>query len=271
MRLSYRNLLFFCIIALTQIVYGQAESYDKVVLLDGEEKIGKVTEIADDYIKFIHKGESLTYTINKAKINKVQFSSGRIEFFSNHAEPSGSDSLHTDALQAHQNIIAVLPFIYIQEGGSKDQKMGSKVQSDCYSVLKRYASQFELQDPLFTNAQLLKHNITEETIAAFTPGEIANILNTEYIIYGTVTVNGKGAKTGSSSYSTGKTKGNKFSDYLSSSSSTTPIFSTSVDIKIYTDLGQNIFSQSHESFWQTEDAYSITLQYLVKRSPLYRK
>lgn len=159
----------------------------------------------------------------------------------------------------------------IKQGGSRDQKLGIKIQSDCYNVLKKYADQFLLQDPITTNALLIKHNISEESIMGFTPSELTNILDAEYIIYGNVTVNDKGSTSGNANYATGKSKGNKYTGILFGSSSTTRLFTTTVDMKIYTDLGQNIFGQSHESFWQTENAYEVTLQYLIKRTPLYRK
>jgi hypothetical protein len=256
---------------LSYAAIGQDVSFDKLVLTNGEEKIGQVTEIGDTYVKFVHKGETLIYTLKKEKISKIQFASGRIEFFEEAELSASQRSDSTSALQSHHNIVAVLPFTYIGQGGSRDQKLGIKIQSDCYNVLKKYADQFILQDPITTNALLIKHNINEENIMGFTPSELTNILNAEYIIYGNVTVNDKGSKSGNANYATGKNKGNKYTGILLGTSSTTRLFTTTVDMKIYTDLGQNIFGQSHESFWQTENAYEVTLQYLIKRTPLYRK
>ena len=264
-------LLISCIFILNLVsidTLAQGDAADKVVMLNGEEKIGQVTEIGDNYVKFIHKGESLTYTLKRETINKIQFASGRIEFITE-SVPNANDGSIT--VQSHHNIIAILPFSYIGQGGTRDQKLELKVQSDCYNVLKKNADQFILQDPITTNALLVKNNINESSIMGFTPIELATLLNVEYVIYGTVTVNQKGSTTGSGSYYSGKDKGNKNSGIILGTSSTTVQFSTTVDMKIYTDQGQNIFAQSHDSFWQTENAYEITLQYLIKRSPLYRK
>ncbi|GEM_PF-3654293 len=63
-----------------------------------------------------------------------------------------SDS--TSTLHPHHNVISVLPFVYIEQGGSGDEKMSTKIQSDCFSVLKKYADQFVLQDPITTNNYL---------------------------------------------------------------------------------------------------------------------
>jgi hypothetical protein len=261
-------ILLVLVIDLTNSAYAQNPPADKMVMITGEEKLGKVTEIGDTYVKFIHANETLVYTLQKKDINKIQFSSGRVEFITE-AKPAGEEG--GTGLQAHHNLVAVIPFTYIQRGGSRDEKLGLKVQSDCYNVLKKYASQFTLQDPMTTNALLVKNNITSESIIGFTPIELAHILGVEYIILGTVTVNEKGVTTSSGSYYEEKNKGKKSTGIILGSSSTTVEFSTAVDMKIYSDQGQNIFAQSHDSFWQTEDAYQITLQYLIKRSPLYNK
>ena len=55
------------------------------------------------------------------------------------------------------------------------------------------------------------------------------------------------------------------------SSSTTQNYKTTITMSIYNDKGDNIFSKDHESFWETEDAYKITLNFLAKRTPIYTK
>jgi len=42
-------------------------------------------------------------------------------------------------------------------------------------------------------------------------------------------------------------------------------------MNIYTDKDTNIFTKDHSSFWSSNDAYKTTLQYLLKRTPLYKK
>ncbi|MDZ7645688.1 MAG: hypothetical protein U5K54_00115 [Cytophagales bacterium] len=77
-------------------------------------------------------------------------------------------------------------------------------------------------------------------------------------------------KSGGNYFST-KNSGKKTTGFVSGASTTTETFSTIVEMKIYMDNGQNIFAQSHQSFWNVEDAYTVTLTYLLKRSPLYKK
>jgi len=272
-----RKYLKFIIIPLMIIsinsmnVFSQDNGLDKIVMLDGEERVGNVTAISDEEIKFKYKGENLEYSISSSQINKIQFASGRIQVVNNTNTSKSDGSDANGKMQDHHNKVAVLPFSYIGQGGTRDEKMGKKVQSECYNLLLKNASQFNIQDPITTNANMIKHGIREDNIEGFTPGELANILECEYIVIGTVTLNTEGAYSGGGTYYSQKTSGNKTSGYTGGGSTTKTDYGTDVDLKIYSDQGLNIFSKSHTSVWSSEDAYKITLQYLIKRCPLYRK
>ena len=255
-----------------QSSHAQDNSYDQITFLNGNEAIGKVTEIGTNELKFIHKGETLVYSFKKDEISKIQFASGRIKFFAEaKSDSTNVQKSSQSSLQSHHNSLAVLPFSYIGLSGSRDDKMALKAQSDCYNYFKQSASQIAVQDPVTTTALLIKHNIDEKNIAGFLPAELAHILGVEYIVMGTITINKKGSVTTGGNVNSGKSKGNKYTGYTVGSSSTTNEFSTNVDMKIYSDDGNNIFAQSHNSFWSSENAYMSTLQYLIKRTPLYRK
>jgi hypothetical protein len=260
---------FLVCFLVAQFGFAQTPPADKVVMLSGEEKIGKVTEIGDTFIKFVHSGETLTYTLKKSDINKIQFASGRIEFITQ-AAPSATDAA-SNGMQDHHNVVAILPFTYIGSGGSRDEKMSIKAQGDCFNILKKESTQLILQDPITTNALLIKGGVTGANITGFTPNDLAQLLGAEYVIYCTVTINQRGSTTTGTNYFNAKTNGNKTSGFGLGSSSSTANFNTNVDMKIYTDQGQNVFAQSHNSFWPTENAYESTLKYLIKRTPLYHK
>ena len=265
-------LFFFMLIFSTAI--AQEEQYDKVVKINGEEMIGKVTEINDDAIKFIYKGESLSYTVKKTEINKIQFASGRVQFFTaapNAPEESTAASKPDNSVQSHHNIVAVLPFDYMNSGGTRDEKMGLKVQSDCYTFLRKKAALFNIQDPMTTNAILVKNNLSLDNFVGLTPQEMANLLGVEYVVYGTVVITQTSVTSTSSNSYSSKSNGNRYNSTNFGSSSSTANFNTNVDLKIYNDHGQNVYADTHDSFWPSENAYEITLQYLIKRTPLYSK
>jgi len=257
---------------LSETLYAQDTTYDQIIFLNGNEAIGQVTEIRNDDLKFVHKGETLVYTFKKDDINKVQFASGRIEFFTElKVDSAAMQNADQPSLQAHHTSIAVLPFSYIGLGGSRDEKMALKAQSDCYNYFKESSEQLAVQDPVTTNALLIKHNIDEKNIAGYLPAELAHILGVEYIVMALITIDQKGSRTTGGSVNSGKNNGNKYLGYVLGGSSTSNEFSTAVDMKIYDDEGNNIFAKSHHSFFPNEDAYLVTLQYLIKRTPLYRK
>lgn len=248
-------------------VFAQ-EAYDKVVMLNGEEHTGKVTEMNAADIKFIYKGETLNYTFNKSEIHKIQFASGRIQIINKVQE---SNAAPDKGLQSHHNVIAVLPFAVIKSGGPSDNNMENKIQSDCYNVLLEMAKDYTVQDPVKTNAVLIKHNITRETIAGYTPEELTHILEVEYVVMGTVDVMKKGSRTTFINNAQNKREKNKKISFSTSSAYSSEQFQTQVDMKIYSDNGQNIYAKSHIAFWQVENAYVSTLRYLLKRSPFYHK
>jgi len=263
--------IFVLVAGFTATVSAQS-SVDIITKLNGEEMKGKVTAIEGDEVKFVYEGETLTYSVKKADINKIQFASGRTQVF-NEVSTAQAAAPDQGGMDIQRNLVAVLPFSYIGEGGAKDEKLSKKVQSDCYNLLLKFAPRFTLQDPLKTNAYLARQGIDHSNIDGFLPEELCQILGAEYVVVGSILVDYKGTTNyGSTSTETKKNdEKNKKSTYSSSSSSSTEQFETQVDVKIYTSDGQNISSQARRSFWQTEDAYQATLQYLIKRSPLYSK
>ena len=274
-----KRILIYLLIAMAtvgvsnQFAFAQSESTDVVTLLNGNEMKGKVTDTTNDAITFIHQDETLTYTVKKDEINKIQFASGRIEIINDMKESEAVQGYSSTMLPIQRNLVAVLPFSYIGQGGEKDEKLSKKVQSDCYNLLLEQAPRFSIQDPMKTNALLARQGIDESNIEGFLPDELAHIFGSEYVVIGSVLVDYKGTMNSGSSNTTSEKKnnGNKKTTYSSDTSSSTEQFQTQVDLKIYTDDGRNISSKSKTSLWQKENAYQITLKYLIKRCPLYSK
>jgi hypothetical protein len=271
-----RILALFVGVCIVIHVFAQNEkSYDVILKLNGEEHIGTVTEIGDDVIKFVHKGESLGYSFKKADLMKITFASGRIEIINNAPEIKDGEPSE-NGMEAHHNKIAILPFIYLIDKRDAGDEMSYKVQTECYSFLGNHIGEFSLQDPVTTNALMIKSGVNFQNIRGFTMGEICNILGVEYIVTGTITQNRSSVSSYSGTSSKGKSssKGTVekiFSGFSSSYSSSTQNYETSITMNIYTDKDTNIFTKDHSSFWSDNDAYKTTLQYLLKRTPLYKK
>jgi len=270
-------LLMLCVTFFIPVFAQDEKSYDVVLKLSGEEHIGNVIEMDDTTIKFVHTGETLSYTFKKSDVMKITFSTGRIEIINEVPKKNVDESNQGSSLEEHHNKIAILPFAYIIDKQSASEDMKYKVQTECYSYLNNHTGELVILDPITTNAILIKAGINTETIRGYTMGEICDILGVEYIITGTITQNEtftsnyQGSNTQIKSGDNKKNSGKTIKASTSAYSSSTQNFQTAITMNIYTNKNTNIYSKDHSSFWPTTDAYKITLQYLLKRTPIYKK
>lgn len=261
---------------------------DIILKINGEEMIGKVTEINSDDLKFIYQNETVNYTILKKEIVKITFASGRVEFFNKLNTQKDSEI----NLESHHNKVAILPFAFIKnQGDNTGESMSQNIQQETYTIFNKKKVNLQFQDPNTTNTLLIKAGINNSNRKGYTMGEICNILGVEYLIQGTVSIEKTNTMNVVSTNSQTKSKqkgdpyvdshghiigdiwGNNSKKKTSSTTIGTNIqnYSTSIMMNIYNDRGENIFNQNHDSFWQTQDAYKITLSFLAKKTPIYKK
>lgn len=273
--------LLICLLLSFQ-AFAQAPKNDIILQVNGDELTGKVTEITDDAVKFVYAGETLNYTIKKADIIKITYGSGRIEVYNkpslssargNQAPASGGGS--NGDLSDHHNKIAVLPFAFIRDGNKAADELSNIVQAACYSYLSKHAGVLTVLDTRNTNAKLLKAGVNSSNIDSYTMDDICNILGVEFLVDGTVQLNKVSQQNLASSTYSDKSKNtrtdSKSTGYASSSSTNYENYETTINVEIYNDKGNNMFSQSRKSFFKTQDAYQNALEYVLKRSPLYSK
>lgn len=287
----------FVLSVITVISQNSNTKGDIILKMNGDEMIGHVSEINDTDIKFVHQGESLVYTIKRMDIMKITFASGRIEFFNKPPLPSEagkSDEKNEEDKKAvqgnlmeHHNKVAVLPFKYLVDKRDAGEEMTYKVQTEAYNYLEKNNVSLDIQDPNTTNALLIKAGINNDNQRGFTMGEICNILGVEYVIQGTITqdktyatntqtsnTNNKYNSSNSNNNKSG-TIGNIFKSNSQSttttSSSSVQNYKTNIIMNVFNDKGHSIFNQNHDSFWTSNDAYKITLQYLIKRTPVFKR
>lgn len=247
---------------------------DIILKIDGTEMIGKVNAIEEADIKFTYQNETIDYTVPKNKISKITFASGRVEFYN-----------QSSNLKDHHNKVAILPFAFIKNQDDGSIAMSKKIQQETFTVFNSHKGMLTFQDIMTTNRLLSKAGIGANDEQNYSMGELCDILGVEYVIQGLVAVEA----TSQSSYSSSNTNiqtnnkkpaktfvGKLFDDSgtnvkSGSYSSTTQNYTTTITMNIFNDKGDTIFTKDHESFWETEDAYKITLTYLAKRTPLYTK
>ncbi len=276
-------LLLFLSIGISSI----AQNYDIILKTNGEEMEGSVKGIEEESLSFIYKNETIVYKVNLTDIVKITFASGRVQFFNKFDEPGNSNNA---SLEDHHNKVAILPFAYIKDQQEGDPVMTNKIQTETFALLSKHRGGLTYQSTNDTNALLIKAGVTNNNIQGYTMGEICSILGVEYVIQGMVSVE-KTTQQNINTYSeTTKNQGKnnayidknghlignplengKSKSYGSSISTNTQNYSTSMTMNVFNDKGDQIYSQDHASFWNTQDAYKITLKYLAKRMPLYKK
>lgn len=267
---------------------------DVVLKLSGDELVGKVIKISDNDIDFSYAGESLTYTIKKSEVMKITFASGRTEVFSKPAaQPAPATPAETKVQQVsnvqpeaaqssaapassvnHHNRVAILPFAVVMDGQLTANEVGEHVQNDCYAIMSKHAGVYTILNPRTTNALLIKAGVTAENIKGFTMEDLANILGVEYVVDCMVSVNKTSESVSQSNSGELKNKNKNSSDQKFNTYSygtATQNYKTNLALSMYDDKGNSVYTQNRNSFWSTQDAYKATLEYLLKRSPLYTK
>ncbi len=270
-----KTLITFFLFSLTSLLaFSQApdslnqQKVDRIIMTNGEIREGKITAISETSVDFIYVNETLVYHIPTKTIGKIEFSSGRIQQF-NAIKPNKKSE---NSMVNHANKIAIIPFIYVKDGVQRQNDiMEQNAQKEMYKVLLDHAGPMVIQDPNKTVALLRKNNVSDANISTFSIPELANILGVEYLIFGVLSINKKGTTSYSSSYGSTHYSNRNAYGYRTSSTSTQVDYQTTVDVNIYNDHGNQIFTKSKTSFFASQDAYPYTIMYLVKRMPFYTK
>lgn len=266
--------LIFCTLAMLFVgtVVSAQDAMDKVYMLNGDVNEGTVKGIADQSITFIYKGESLEYTFEKSKINKIVFGSGRTQVINKVEQVSASQVASLNS----KNKLAVIPFVVISnEGSLTTQAMGEEVQHTTYDSFTKNTRGVEILDPMTTNALLLKNNLDANSIKSMMPQEVAQAIGVEYVVYGSANINYEGSQSFGSTSTTYKDKeerdkGDRKSsgkEYSSTSTSTIEKYDTTIEMNIFNDQGQNVYNVKRNGFGNSLDQYKATINYIVKRCP----
>lgn len=193
-------------------------------------------------------------------------------------------ALAQDDAGARKGKIAVLPFNYVTNDASLPvDQYKELVQSHCATVFREEAKKLEVQDPMTTNTLLLRNEMSGENLAKFLPSEIAEALGVQYVVFGTFNLTNKGTTSYGSSSSSYNEKEKKETDeneretkskgtsstYSSSSSYTN--YEADMEMRIFDDTGQTVYSRSHQPFNADPAEYDATLKWLIRRSPWGRK
>ena len=275
-----------CLILIILIHYvGSAQTekkHDIVLKVNGDELSGEVLEIGDSAVRFTYTGEKLVYNLKKSDILKITFASGRVENYAKSAtpasNPAAAPAVQTVPDEERRNKVAILPFSFLKDGQTTAQEVSEEVQNECYAFLSKHSGMYTVLVPRNTNVKLSQAGITKANIMNYTMADICKIIGVEFIVDGMVSQNSTTQSTYSNASYNVKVKDNNTkspsttaSGSGSSSSTTSQNYETTIDMKIYNDKNDAVYSQNRRSFWSDGSAYKSTIEYLLKRCPLYTK
>lgn len=265
-----------CILLLSLNTRAQKSGTDVITKISGTTIEAEVKEVTDKYVKFTYVGESVVYTLNKSEIKNIKFKSGRVETFELTDVGGGTPSIVSEKVD-HGNKVAILPFVYLSDGQSGNNEMSVKVQNECYAYMSKHAVNYHVLDVHTTNAALAKAGISKSNIDNFSMLEICNTLGVAYVVTGMVTVDKSSQTSYQSNAQNSNTKRNEehtkssSSSYNSTYATADQNYETTMNLSIYNDRGESIFNHNRKAFWHQQDSYKDALEYILKRSPLYKK
>lgn len=198
-------------------------------------------------------------------------------------------STQSQAQANSKNRVAVMPMAYIGDGDDdRDDEMRYVLQDIAVTYMNRSAAELKFMDVAEVNALLYKKGINEETIRGYTPKELADILNVEYVIMGSVLQDRGSVVTVTNQRNTRRQTVEHYDRYgrygrhanyvevvnrnnNNRRSETKQNVETQVSVSIYNEQGEKIYSKSRQSILTEQDAYKNAIQYLLKRTPLYKR
>lgn len=267
--------------------YGQnndAKKLDRIIRKDYQIIDCTISKISDAAVEYSLPNETLTISLDVAKIARIDFSSGRTQLFES-AEPAANQANEVvgETIQAqgspkmNTNMIAVLPIPYVNsETLASSEEMAKFAQNDIYNKLIDKSSNIfplTVQDLRTTNSLLRKAGIDYKNIDEIPIDELEQILGVDNIIAAKVSYTIEENRT-SNTYKSGETKYSddktKNQNYSSTSDQTEKQYKYNVYFDMYRNK-EKIYTHTRQPFFTMKDSWMDAIQYLLKRSPIYTK
>lgn len=287
-----RNYFIILFLSFSSIIYSQSkvEKLDKIITKDYTIIECSISKISDAAIEYSLKGEKLINIIETSKVAKIEFANGRIQEFKieeknvsiEQEKPleeavaeKGNTTIKTPM---KKNTIAVLPIPFVNtETLATSAEMAKFAQNDVYSkLIERSANIFPLtvQDLRVTNSLLRKAGIDYSNIDEVMIEDLQEILGVDHIVAAKVsyvmTINETNMGYGNTTVKKKSDSKAKVDDFNISTSTENKKFDYTVYFDIYKNLDK-IYTQSRQPFLNEKDSWMDSMQYLLKRCPIYTK
>lgn len=287
-----KKLLALLLVFLTSNLFAQTTKLDKIIKKDYSILEVNITNITDSDVEFSYPNEKLKNTLNLSKVAKIIFKTGREQSFNLADNSTVAQQNPTEAKAVTQtsqaaspaqpavkpNTIAVLPIPFVNtETLASSSEMAKFAQNDMYSkLIERSANIFPLtvQDLRETNSLLKKAGIDYSNIDEVLISDLQNILGVDNIVAAKVsyvlTVDQTNTGFGNTTITAKSDSKANVDDFNISTSSQNKKFDYTVYFDLYKN-GSKIFTETRVPFFTNKDSWMDSMQYLLKRSPIYMK
>lgn len=288
--MKYLFFMLFCLIFTFQAnCQTKGQAVDKIIQRNYNIIECKVTKITDKEIEYLELGNTVIFTIETSKVAAIHFANGaKKEFASaNVSEPvkeiestnRPSPSIkQQEQVTAKSNVIAVLPVVFVNTSTlQKSSDLSKFAQNDLYSKLMDKSSNIfplTVQDTRVTNSLLRKANIDYNNIDEIPIEELRSILGVDHIIAGKVSYTTRTIVSNISNSSTNVSSQGSNGVKVNNSNGSFSEDETKYDYIVYFDMYRNndkIYSKTREPMLSFKDSWMDSMQYLLKRSPVYTK
>lgn len=263
---------------------------DLIRKINGEVLSGKILEESSESVRFVFKGERLAETIKKSDISRIIYANGRVKLFDQSQESlldTTDYRADIDSVSAHAptNRVAILPFVWENDSLKASDDLRRNIQKELHAQLSGNTASFRYQNIETTNLLLRKHHQTPDSLRKPDPARLCKMLGVAYIVYGSVsihrdTLDSRAADSTAKVLTAMKDLNKKvITQEIAEEKLFEPAsgglavnnYSVAVHMKINDETGNVIFSRKHNSYWVGPDAYKVTLDFLARKNPFYRK
>lgn len=272
-------LLFFSTFVFAQ---GKApQKLDKIIKKDYQIIECIISKISDKTVTYSLPNETLVIELDVALIAKIDFANGRSQTFdvssSSNTALKEAAPVGNQAAEFKENTIAVLPVPYVNSDNlNSSEEMAKFAQNDIYEKLIDKSSNIfplTVQDLRVTNSLLRKAGIDYKNIDETPMEELHKILGVDNIIAAKVSYT-LSENQSSTTYNSGKAKVEDKKIVDNSISTTNSYSNTTYNYHVYFDMYKNstkIYTASRVPVFKVKDSWMDSVQYLLKRSPIYKK
>lgn len=276
-------LLSFCLLGFSQT---KKPLIDKIFLKDYTVLEVEITKVSEKQIEYTFPNEKLINVIETIKVAKIQFSNGRVQSFLELKPENENPTLAPKAdkpeelakVEMKQNTVAVLPIPFINtETLDSSGEMAKLAQNDIYNNLLQNASSIfplQPQDLRTTNSLLKKAGIDYTNIDEVLIEDLHKILGVDHVVASKVSyivsIKQNSTTQGKVDVKPKTDSKTRIDDFSTSTVKTEKNFEFTVYFDIYKN-NSKIYSKTRKPFFNLKDSWIDSMQYLLKRSPIYVK